>query len=121
MADSKSKTTTKSDTDVKDATTVNVETGDITYEDHGDYVLEIDNRGPDEVRRQIPKALSEQPVDKATQEQLEERLEIEKAAAENEGRDPESVTWTVPPLKEDKGKDAEPETVTVSAKGEEKS
>jgi hypothetical protein len=115
MAD---KSTTKKD--VKDANVVNVETGDITYEDHGDYILEIDNRGPDEVRRQIPKALAEVPVDQATHDQLTERLEIEKAAAENEGRDPESVTWTVPPLKEDKPADAEPETVTVTASGEEK-
>jgi hypothetical protein len=97
------------------------EGGDITYEDHGDYVLEIDNRGPDEVRRQLPKALKDVPVDKATHEELTERLEIEKQAVENEGGDPDSVTWEVPPLKEDKGKDDKPETITVTSEGREKS
>jgi hypothetical protein len=94
--------------------------GDITYEDHGDHIVEIDNRGDDEVRRILPKALRDTPVDKETREKIEERIEIEEAAAENEGRDPDALGLTVPPLKEEKGKDFEPKTITVTAKGQEK-
>ena len=91
--------------------------GSITYEDHGDYIIEVDNRGADEVRTRRAKSQNAVPVDKTTHDSVEARVEAEKAAAENEGRDPESVTYQVPPLKEDKGKDAEPETVTVTAEG----
>jgi hypothetical protein len=115
MADAKQTASSKKDDKAEKSE------GGLTYEDHGDHIVEIDNRGDDEVRRQLPKAQKDVPVDKATHEQLTERLEIEKAVAENEGRDPESVTWEVPPLKEDKGKDDKPETITVGAKGEEKS
>ena len=88
--------------------------GTITYEDHGDYILETDTRGGAEVVTRRAKSLNAIPVDQATHDSVQARVDIEKEAAENEGRDPESVNYQVPPVEDP---DAEPETVTVTAEG----
>jgi hypothetical protein len=90
--------------------------GSITYEDKGDHTLVTDARLEDAVRiTREPKSQRDAAVDQDTHDAIEARVEIEKEAAENEGSpDPQT---TVPPVKE---KDAEPETIVVTAKGGEK-
>lgn len=111
MPEEKTTTTAKS---TKAETKDTSEGGTITYEDHGDYIIETDNRGADAVTTRRPKSQNAVPVDQATHDSVQARVDIEKEAAENEGRDPESVNYQVPPVKDE---DAEPETVTVTAEG----
>lgn len=107
-------TPAKADTKTTKAETKDTSEGDITYEDHGDYILETDTRSGTEVQTRRPKAQNAIPVDQETHDSVQARVDIEKEAAENEGRDPESVNYEVPPVKDP---DAEPETVTVTAEG----
>jgi hypothetical protein len=92
--------------------------GNIEYVDMGDWTLEIDRRLPQEVRRRIPKAQRGVALDTPEREELRNRLEVEQEAAKNEEPEEFDVEKALPP--ERKVDEDEPESITVSAKGEEK-
>ena len=94
--------------------------GSVTFEDHGDSWIEVDNRGEHEIRTRLPKSLRDIPVPERRQKEIAERMKAEddrkQAELEQEGLASE------PPPVEDPDKDYEKDPeIVVTHKGESKS
>lgn len=104
----------------KDKSVTKAGDGSITYEDHGTYWLEIDNRGEHTIRQRLPKSLRDVPVTPRIHEEVKARMQGEherKQAALEEEAKPEEA----PPVEDpERDYETDPVDVVVTHKGEAK-
>ena len=75
--------------------------GAITYVDMGDYTIEIDNRGPVQQRRRLPKSSRGLGVSAATRKELEERIEAEIVAPAKLAEEQSDPAALLPPAEDE--------------------
>ena len=104
----------------KGSTTTSTEDGLIQTVDYGDYTVEIDNRGPTQQRRTLPKSTRSIGVSAKVRHELEERVETEVVEPEKVWEsytEPEQRKENLPP---EEDPDAEEKREKEAAEAEEK-